>query len=134
MLLEIVRCIEDDPRYQVFSDVPIPLSLKVTSDERNDPYWKCCLCCGRTNEEISICPAIILSANPLFYENFTCFGEGYGYENGLDITSVRNCIPLCGSSGTTGTCRCAFDKFELSLLYDPFMPKFYFIDEYYVKY
>jgi hypothetical protein len=100
----------------------------------DDPYWKCCLKCGRSNEEIPICPAIILSANPSLHENFTCFGERYGYETRLDITSVRNFIPLCGSSGTTGTCRWDFDNFELALLYDPFKSRFYFIDKYCVKY
>ena len=47
------------------------------------------------------------------------------YSDNLDVKSVRNFIPLCGTKGMKGSCHDAFDTFRLTILFNPFGNNYY---------
>ena len=42
------------------------------------------------------------------------------YKDKLDIHSARNVLPLCGNEGKKDTCHNEFDKYLMTLIYQPF--------------
>lgn len=57
---------------------------------------------------------IVPGANGVDYSPFC-----EGYSTPLDVKSARNFLPLCGTEGIYGTCHDEFDKFRITLLYNP---------------
>eukprot|EP01041_Mallomonas_annulata_P013380 gene13380-28367_t len=78
-----------------------------------------CFFCNRTTD-ISV--AHIVSSGRTDYPEFD---KAAGYKCDLDVFSVRNYIPLCGKEGEHGTCHDSFDKFLVSLMYNPFKQKYF---------
>jgi hypothetical protein len=77
-------------------------------------YGDACLFCG-TDEGVT-CAHIVADTPSKSYEEFGKLG---GYKDDLDVKSVRNFIPLCGTKGELGTCHNEFDTFGITLLYNP---------------
>lgn len=47
------------------------------------------------------------------------------YSDNLDVKSARNFIPLCGTLGQKNSCHDAFDKFCLTILFNPLGNNYY---------
>lgn len=71
-----------------------------------------CAFCG-TNNNITMAH-IVAGVNGVDYSPFCD-----GYSTPLDVKSARNFLPLCGTEGSYGTCHDEFDKFRITLLYNP---------------
>jgi hypothetical protein len=71
-----------------------------------------CAFCGSTGN-ITMAH-IVAGATGVDYSPF-CLG----YSTPLDVRSARNFLPLCGTEGNSGTCHDEFDKFRITLLYNP---------------
>jgi hypothetical protein len=71
-----------------------------------------CAFCGTSNN-ITV-THIVPGDNHLDYSPFC-----EGYSTPLDVKSARNFLPLCGTEGIYGTCHDEFDKFRITLLYNP---------------
>ena len=80
----------------------------------DDCYGRTCLFCGETNK---ISKAHLVAGNHSV--NYSPFGVSNGYRDNLDVKSPRNFIPLCGTLGEAGTCNDAFDKYLLTIIFDP---------------
>jgi hypothetical protein len=76
-------------------------------------FGGCCAFCGTTNN-ITIAH-IVAGSNDIDYSAFN-----KGYETPLDVKSARNFLPLCGTLGLQGTCHDEFDRYRITLLYNPF--------------
>jgi hypothetical protein len=76
-------------------------------------YGGCCAFCG-SPDNITMAH-IVPGAGDVDYSPFND-----GYSTPLDVKSPRNFLPLCGTEGKHGTCHDEFDKFRLTLLYNPF--------------
>jgi hypothetical protein len=72
----------------------------------------CCAFCG-TRNNITIAH-IVSGANGVDYSPFS-----EGYSTPMDVKSARNFLPLCGTEGIYRTCHDEFDKFRITLLYNP---------------
>lgn len=78
-------------------------------------YNNCCAFCG-TSENVNL--AHIVPSNSAV--NYSAFSVSNGYVSNLDVTSPRNFLPLCGSNGQKDSCCDEFEKFRITLLYQPF--------------
>lgn len=76
-----------------------------------------CAFCGThgTSDRPITMAHIVAGASDLDYSPFST-----GYRTPLDVKSPRNFLPLCGTEGSYGTCHDEFDKFRITLLYNPF--------------
>ena len=79
-----------------------------------------CFICGTTT---SVSIAHIVTTGEADY---SAFGVAAGYVCDLDVFSIRNFVPLCGSYGQRGTCHDAFDRYLVNIMYNP-LEKFYFL-------
>lgn len=86
--------------------------------QMDQPYWKVCLFCG-SDDNITRARLVADSKDM----NYSAFGKPY-YKTDLDLKSIRNFIPLCGTLGQKGTCRDLFDKYLISMLYNPLSKKY----------
>lgn len=77
-------------------------------------YGRVCLFCGETN---NITKAHLVAGNSAV--DYSSYGVRNGYRDELDIKSARNFIPLCGTKGIVGTCHDAFDRYLLTMIFDP---------------
>ena len=107
------RSLRNDPKLFYFSRKAAPSSGKhSTADNLVDEYYKgVCVLCG----EVGATRAHLISGNS------TTVFEGFGpprYKEGLDVKSVRNFLPLCGTFGEIGTCHNEFDTYGLAILYN----------------
>jgi hypothetical protein len=71
----------------------------------------CAFC--ETNNNITTAH-IVAGSNGVDYTPFCD-----GYSTPLDVKSARNFLPLCGTEGLYRGCHDEFDKFRLTLLYNP---------------
>jgi hypothetical protein len=76
-------------------------------------YSKTCLFCG-TTENIT-CAHIVAGNKDVDYKSY---GKPI-YKSNLDYKSNKNYIPLCGTLGVEGTCHNDFDKYLMTLIYNP---------------
>ena len=78
-----------------------------------------CVVCGRQDSDSSdfkiTLAHIISSAHP----DYGAYGICNGYKTNLDVFSVRNYIPLCGTGGASGGCHDAMDKHLIHIVYNP---------------
>ena len=104
-----------DRRMQYFSAVMAPSEGRhsVASKEIKNKYGSVCWICQSTN---NITMAHILAGNSSV--DYSPFSRPV-YKNDLDVKSERNFLLLCGLKGQHGTCHNEFDKYMLTLLYDP---------------
>ena len=84
-------------------------------------YNGCCaFCSSAPSADLIISVAnIVPGSRDLDYTIFSS-----GYESPLDVKSPRNYLPLCGTREVYGTCHVEFDKFRITLLYDPLVSKY----------
>lgn len=85
----------------------------------DETYGKTCIFCGESTGNVT--KAHLIAGNKMI--DYTPFGIPT-YKDDLDVKSARNFLPLCGTEGQEGTCHNEFDKFLMSLLYDPFSGKY----------
>lgn len=71
-----------------------------------------CAFCGTSNN-ITMAH-IVPGANGVDYSPFCTI-----YSSTMDVKSARNFLPLCGTEDIYGTCHDEFDKFRITLLYNP---------------
>jgi hypothetical protein len=74
-----------------------------------------CLACG---SDYRLSAAHLVAGHPK--NNYDAFSMLNGYKDDYNFTSVRNFIPLCGSSGENHTCHNEFDKHFMAFVPDPF--------------
>jgi len=110
--------IAQDERLYFFSKA-MPESIgsnknSIVSRTIQKDYHGRCLFCG---EEMNVTKAhIVAGNNKVDYSPFST----PTYRDDLDVNSPRNFLPLCGNDGMDGTCHNEFDKFLMTLLYNPF--------------
>ena len=80
-----------------------------------------CLICG-TEDNISIAHIITTGEN-----DYSEYGIGFGYKSDLNVFSPGNFIPLCGHLGNRGTCHDAFDRYLVSIVFNPFEKRYLLI-------
>lgn len=85
-----------------------------------------CVVCGRKREfdasgRATVTLAHIVPGNSLI--SYKAFGRPR-YRDDLNIKSIRNFLPLCGTEGLAESCHNEFDKYLLTILYDPFLKVF----------
>lgn len=78
-----------------------------------------CVVCGST-ESVSVAH-IVSSA----LSDYTEFGVKNNYIDEIDVFSVRNFMPLCGTEGADGTCHDAIDKHQIHISYDTFQKSYH---------
>jgi hypothetical protein len=101
--------VRDDDRLSFFSRV---VRSTGKHSEASAVFDNSCAFC-RTKTNISVAH-IVPGANDVDYSPFCT-----GYSTPLDEKSPRNFLPLCGYEGMKGTCHDEFDKFRITLLYNP---------------
>jgi hypothetical protein len=109
-----------DPRMFYFSRLMKASSGKhsVASKELGRLYPKACVVCG---EVVNVTLAhIVAGNNATDYKPFST----PKYIDDLDVKSPRNFLWLCGSEGNEGTCHNEFDRYLLTLWYNPFSGKY----------
>ena len=118
--LEERGSIIQDERLSLFSKAMGRSSGKhsVASRFIDETYGHRCLFCGETND---VTKAHIVAANK--NADYSVFCKPL-YRDDLDVKSPRNFIPLCGTDGKEGTCHNEFDKYLMTLIYNPFEGKF----------
>jgi hypothetical protein len=81
-------------------------------------YKKTCVFCGvKDSATLPVTNAHIVTSG---CSSYAVFGPPQ-YKNALDVKSPRNFLPLCGTLGRyPGSCNDLFDKYLLTLLYNPF--------------
>ena len=104
--------------------------LSIVSKMIQKDYHGRCLFCG---EEKNVTKAHIVAGNSNV--DYSPFSKPK-YRDDLDVSSPRNYIPLCGTDGMDGTCHNEFDKYLMTLLYNPFEKvfKIYCLRENFPKY
>lgn len=114
--LEKLEAIRNDARMAFYSAAMAASSGRHTAASRvvDELYGHNCLFCDET---ANITKAHIVAGN--HYVDYSPFGVSNGYCTDLDVKSPRNFIPLCGSLGREGTCHHAFDKYLLTIMFDP---------------
>lgn len=109
--------IRGDDRLTLFSKVfrSTDRHSRASSKIRKSPIYdgRCAFC--RTNTPPITISHIVAGSSDLDYTPFNT-----GYKTLLDVKSPRNFLPLCGTEGRYGTCHDEFDKFRITLLYNPF--------------
>jgi len=80
-----------------------------------------CFFCG-TTEAVSI--AHIVSTGKVAYDHF---GPTYGYRTPLNVFSVRNFIPLCGTLGQRDSCHDAYNRHLVAILHNPFEQRYFLL-------
>mmetsp|Transcript_24976 Transcript_24976/g.34336 ORF Transcript_24976/g.34336 Transcript_24976/m.34336 type:complete len:206 (-) Transcript_24976:113-730(-) len=90
----------------------------IASKYIDETYGKRCLFCDETN---GVTKAHIVAGNRDVDYSVFCQPK---YIDNLDVKSPRNYIPLCGTDGKNGTCYNEFDKFLMTLIYNPFQETF----------
>lgn len=78
---------------------------------------RCVICRNCDMPGIPITVAHIVSSG---MDDYSDFGVKNGYKDDLDVFSVRNFMPLCGTYGQEGTCHDAIDKHLIHISYDAF--------------
>lgn len=81
-------------------------------------YNKTCVFCGvKDSTTLPVTNAHIVTSG---CSSYAVFGPPQ-YKDELDVKSPRNFLPLCGTLGRyPGSCQDLFDKYLLTLLYNPF--------------
>ena len=77
-------------------------------------YGKKCLFCGE--EDNVVTKAHIVAGNQSV--DYSAFSKP-AYKDNLDVKSPRNFLPLCGMEGVEGSCHNEFDKYLMTLIYNP---------------
>lgn len=114
--LELRTTIMQDERLSFFSKA-MPGSIGRHSEASriiNNTYGRRCLFCDETND---VSNAHIVAGNTDV--NYSAFCKPK-YKDNLEVKSARNFLPLCGAEGKDGTCHNEFDKYLMTLLYQPF--------------
>jgi hypothetical protein len=109
-----------DKRVEIFSASGTDRTPRFSTHA--DPYWSRCLCCGTTARgEIGITRAhLVVNNRQKYSDTYDKWGRTAGFATDFVGESERNHVPLCGTLGALGTCHDAFDKDEMTLVYDPF--------------
>ena len=76
-------------------------------------YGGVCIICGDVNATM----AHIVAGNKDV--DYAPFGKPY-YKDDLDVKSSRNFLPLCGHLGAADTCHNEFNKYLMTILFNPF--------------
>lgn len=110
-----------DPRLIYFGAAASASSGRHSAADRSiDQYYGGrCIVCGH-NSGVTKAHLVSGSRSTTFPE----FGCPH-YRDNLDIKSVRNFIPLCGTKGERTTCHDAFDTFRLTILFNPLANNYY---------
>ena len=115
--LESRDSIRGDDRLSFFSKVVRSTgkhSFASSCLRKSTVFSGCCAFCRTSTEQITMAH-IVAGASDVDYTPFSV-----GYKTPLDVKSPRNFLPLCGTEGRYGTCHDEFDKFRITLLYNPF--------------
>jgi hypothetical protein len=118
--LEERNSIAQDERISFFNKAMPKSSGKhsIASATLDAFYGHRCLFCDETND---VTKAHIVAGNNDV--NYSVFCKPH-YRDDLDVKSPRNFIPLCGTDGKAGTCHNEFDKYLMTLLYNPLLGTF----------
>jgi hypothetical protein len=115
--LESRDSIRGDERLAFFSKVVRSTgkhSAASSQIRKSTVFGGCCAFCHTNTEQVTMAH-IVAGASGVDYSPFST-----GYKAPLDVKSPRNFLPLCGTEGRSGTCHDEFDKFRITLLYNPF--------------
>jgi hypothetical protein len=122
--LKAVLEVEKDERLSFFSTRMLPSSGKHSrASKRLKSFYsvsgkkKCLFCEKIESENCMISSAHIVAGTD--QKDYSTFGKKNHYSSELDFKSERNFIPLCGTLGATGTCHDYFDKYLMTLIYNP---------------
>jgi hypothetical protein len=118
--MEERNSIAQDDRIYFFSKAMPKSSGKhsIASRILDAAYGPRCLFCDETND---VTKAHIVAGNKDV--DYSVFSKP-NYIDNLDVKSPRNFIPLCGTDGKEGTCHNEFDKYLMTLLYNPLQGTF----------
>ena len=119
--LKNVLEIEKDERITFFGTRMLPSSggHSKASKKLKGYYKKTCLFCGNTEPDVT--SAHIVAGNK--QKSYSQFGRPK-YKSNLQIKSARNFIPLCGTLGMEGTCHDNFDRYLMTLIYNPLQQEY----------
>ena len=110
---------------------PTVLDKKTIKRDLTNQYgeWSCLFC----GEKQNVTLAHIVSSNSNV--DYSLFNKPT-YKCDLNTQNQRNFFPLCGNDGEADTCHNEFDKYGMTLLYDPFLKSYsiYCFDDTFTKY
>jgi hypothetical protein len=113
--LEKQNLIAKDSRMFYFGPMKPPSSGKHSIADRNirEIYGGQCVLCA-SSENVTMAH-IVSGSSRSDYGPF----NPPKYKSAVDVKSVRNFLPLCGTDGVSDSCHNQFDKYLVTLLYDP---------------
>lgn len=82
-----------------------------------------CVICGKDESPGTLISVAHIVSSTM--DDYSAFGVENGYKDNLDVFSVRNFMPLCGTHGEEGTCRDAIDKLLIHIRYDSILRSYH---------
>ena len=95
---------------------------KKTFTKNGEYPLRCVICDKEDSADTKITIAHLISSA---LTDYRMFGIENGYKDNMDVFSIRNYIPLCGTNGSVDTCHDAMDKHLIYIRYDPIHQSYY---------
>lgn len=110
--------LDADPRFKIFTAAVGGSTISLKSAYRvefNEHYQNKCLFCN-SSSNLSRAYLVVGSKDDTIYADIR---KDRGYKTDLEVDVMKNFILLCGSHGANDTCHDDFDKYVVTLIYNP---------------